>query len=38
MHSKTIQLETSGHFPQEEQPEKVAHAILDFLKDKYKYR
>jgi len=29
--SKTIRLETSGHFPQEEQPEKVAEAIKDFL-------
>lgn len=30
--SKTIKLETSGHFPQEEQPEKVIKAIFDFLK------
>ncbi len=30
--SKTIRLETSGHFPQEEQPEIVAKEIMDFLK------
>ena len=30
--SKTMKLETSGHFPQEEQPEKVIKAISDFLK------
>lgn len=29
--SKTIRLETSGHFPQEEQHEIVANAILEFL-------
>lgn len=29
--STTVRLETSGHFPQEEQPEKVAEAITDFL-------
>lgn len=33
--SKTIQLETSGHFPQEEQPEIVAHAIAEFCKTTY---
>ncbi len=32
--SKTVQLETSGHFPQEEQPEKVINAIFDFLTEK----
>lgn len=32
--SKTVNLETSGHFPQEEQPEIVAKCILDFLTDK----
>ncbi len=30
--SKTMKLEKSGHFPQEEQPEKVIKAISDFLK------
>lgn len=34
--SKTIKLETSGHFPQEEQPEIVVKSILDFLTDKEK--
>lgn len=29
--SKIIRMETSGHFPQEEQPERVAMAIFDFL-------
>lgn len=28
---KTLQLETCGHFPQEEQPEKVIKAIVEFL-------
>jgi len=32
-HSKTIRLETSGHFPQEERPEIVAKSIVDFLTD-----
>jgi pimeloyl-ACP methyl ester carboxylesterase len=32
--SKTVKLETSGHFPQEEQPEKVINAIFDFLLEK----
>lgn len=32
--SKTVQLETCGHFPQEEQPEMVTKSILDFLSDK----
>jgi pimeloyl-ACP methyl ester carboxylesterase len=31
---KTVQLETTGHFPQEEQPEKVINAIFDFLREK----
>lgn len=31
--STAVKLETSGHFPQEEQPEKVASAILHFLDD-----
>lgn len=34
INSKTVQLETSGHFPQEEQPEKVINAIFDFLTKK----
>ncbi|MFB2119511.1 alpha/beta fold hydrolase [Parapedobacter sp. 2B3] len=29
--AQTIQLEASGHFPQEEQPEIVAKAIIEFL-------
>lgn len=29
--STTCYLENAGHFPQEEQPEKVANAILEFL-------
>ena len=29
--SHTLRLDTSGHFPQEEQPEKVTEAIQDFL-------
>ncbi len=35
--SKTIKLETSGHFPQEEQPEKVEKAIFDFVTEKKNY-
>lgn len=31
IHTKTINLETAGHFPQEEQPLMVAQAINDFL-------
>jgi pimeloyl-ACP methyl ester carboxylesterase len=31
---KTVELETSGHFPQEEQPEKVTNAIFDILTQK----
>lgn len=32
--SKTIKLETCGHFPQEEQREMVTNSILNFLADK----
>lgn len=32
--STILKLETSGHFPQEEQPEKVTRAMFDFLTDK----
>lgn len=32
INSTPIKLETSGHFPQEEQPEKVINAIFDFIK------
>lgn len=32
--SHTIKLESSGHFPQEEESEKVGNAITDFLKEK----
>lgn len=32
--SQAVKLETSGHFPQEEQPELVKKAIFDFLRDK----
>ncbi len=31
--SKTVELETCGHFPQEEQPEKIIKAVFDFLRD-----
>lgn len=31
--SITVKLETSGHFPQEEQPDKVTNAIFAFLKE-----
>lgn len=30
--SMTIKLDTCGHFPQEEEPEKVSKAIVDFVK------
>jgi len=30
-HSQTIKLETSGHFPQEEEPDKVTEAIRKFV-------
>ncbi len=35
--SQTIKLETSGHFPQEEQPEKVERAIFEFVTEKKKH-
>lgn len=36
INSKTVQLETCGHFPQEEQSEMVTKYILAFLTDKIK--
>lgn len=30
-HSTTVQLETCGHFPQEEQPDRVAKSMMDFF-------
>jgi haloalkane dehalogenase len=30
-HSQTIKLEKSGHFPQEEEPDKVTEAIRKFV-------
>lgn len=30
-HHTTLQLENSGHFPQEEEPDEVAKAIIDFM-------
>ena len=30
LNSETIKLDTCGHFPQEEEPEKVSEAIIDF--------
>ena len=32
--STIVKLETSGHFPQEEEPEKVINAMFDFLTEK----
>ncbi|MES2795263.1 MAG: alpha/beta fold hydrolase [Bacteroidota bacterium] len=32
-YSKTIELESCGHFPQEEEPEAVTKAIIDFMKN-----
>lgn len=29
--SKTVQFETAGHFPQEEQPQKMIEALLNFM-------
>ncbi len=31
--SKTVKLERCGHFPQEEQPQKVINAIFEFMKE-----
>ncbi|MBL0026711.1 MAG: alpha/beta hydrolase [Saprospiraceae bacterium] len=31
--SKTVKLISSGHFPQEEEPDKVIQAMIDFLKN-----
>ena len=30
--SQTIKLESSGHLPQEEEPEKVSEAIRNFMR------
>lgn len=35
--TKIVQLETCGHFPQEEQPDKVIKSITDFLTEKKKH-
>lgn len=33
-HARTVELPTCGHFPQEEQPEAVSKALLDFLQNR----
>lgn len=35
--SETVKLETSGHFPHEEQPQKVINAIFEFMKEYRKH-
>jgi haloalkane dehalogenase len=35
LNSKTIQLKTCGHFPQEEESEKVVESIREFLTNQY---
>lgn len=37
INSKTVQLDTSGHFPQEEQPEKIISAIFNLMADRENY-
>lgn len=35
--SKTLMLETSGHFPQEEQPDKIISSMINFMNEQKKH-